>query len=438
MLTRLSLSVFAFVAATMAATPESVTFNKDVLPVLQKNCQTCHRPGQAAPMSFLTYESTRPWAKAMKEAVILRKMPPWFADPAAGHFVNDRSLKPSEIALIARWAETGALQGDPQDAPAPVVWPEGWQIQPDVIVTGPTYDVPAHPKNNVVEWITLTVPSGFTKDTWITSVEIKPEHPDVTHHMCVAFVAHKPDVKYFVPNWNDKQRDEDGSALPDKGPTFTGAPAEDCYVPGNAAIDYRNLNAAKLVPSGSDIIMSLHYTPNGKAVTDHVRIGFTLAKEPPKRRYISFNMSSPRDPKQFAIPPGDSNWESPPAMVTFRQDAELVFMLPHMHARGKDMKYTIEYPDGRKEVVLNVPRYDFNWQLGYLTSVHVPKGAKLRIDAHFDNSENNKFNPNPNRTVYYGEMTWEEMMLGFFSVVVDQDVDPETIISRQSAAAGGA
>ena len=311
-------------------------------------------------------------------------------------------------------------------------------LQPDVIVPGPTYDVPAHPKNNVVEWITLTVPSGFTKDTWITSVEIKPEHPDVTHHMCVAFVAHKPDVKYFVPNWNDKQRDEDGSALPDKGPTFTGAPAEDCYVPGNAAIDYRNLNAAKLVPSGSDIIMSLHYTPNGKAVTDHVRIGFTLAKEPPKRRYISFNMSSPRDPKQFAIPPGDSNWESPPAMVTFRQDAELVFMLPHMHARGKDMKYTIEYPDGRKEVVLNVPRYDFNWQLGYLTSVHVPKGAKLRIDAHFDNSENNKFNPNPNRTVYYGEMTWEEMMLGFFSVVVDQDVDPETIISRQSAAAGGA
>jgi hypothetical protein len=436
----LCLLILSVGSIAIAAELPTVTFNKDVLPILQKNCQTCHRPGEAGPMSFLTYESTRPWAKAMKQAVVTRKMPPWFAEAGAGHFLNDRSLKQSDIDLVARWADNGALQGDPKDAPAPIVWPEGWQVKPDVIVQGPTYDVPANPKNNVVEWISVTIPSGFTEDTWITSVEIKPEHRDVTHHMCVAFVPHKPDVQYFNPTWRDKQRDDDGSAIPDQGPTFTGSgmATEDCYVPGNAVIDYRGLNAAKLVPAGSDIFMNLHYTPNGKAVTDHIQIGFTLAKDAPKRRYISYNMSSPRDPKRFAIPPGDPNWQSPPAEITFGQDVELVFMLPHMHARGKDMTYTLEYPDGRKEVILNVPRYDFNWQLGYLTSVHVPKGAKLRLDAHFDNSANNKSNPNPNRTVYYGEMTWEEMMLGFFSVVVDPSVDPKTIVIARSALSGGA
>lgn len=423
----------------VAAIAAPVTFNKDVLPILQKNCQTCHRPGQAGPMALLTYEGTRPWAKAIKEAVVSRKMPPWFAEPGVGHFLNDRSLKQSEIGVLVGWVDGGAPRGDPKDAPQAVAWPEGWQIQPDVIVEGPTYQVPAHPKNNVIEWITVTIPSGFANDTCITSVEIKPEHPEVTHHMCVGYFAHQPDVKYFVPAWSDKQRGEDGSALPDGGPTFTGGvgfAAEDCYVPGNPALDFRRLHAAKLIPAGSDIKMSLHYTPNGKDVTDHVRIGFTVAKDPPQRRYVSLTMTSPRDPKLFAIPPGDPNWQSPPAIATFRQDAELVFMLPHMHARGKDMTYTLEYPDGRKEVLLKVPRYDFNWQLDYQTSVQVPKGAILRVDAHFDNSPNNKSNPDPTRTVYYGEMTWEEMMLGFFSVVVDPSVDPKTIVVKQTATAG--
>jgi hypothetical protein len=258
--------------------------------------------------------------------------------------------------------------------------------------------------------------------------------------MCLGFNPHAPDVTWFVPVWKDKPRDDEGAALPDKGPTFTqgggGKPGirvgEDCYVPGNVAADYRPMNAAKLVPAGSDIAMNLHYTPNGKALTDHIKIGVTIAKEPPVRRYVSLGTSSPQAPKEFAIPPNDPNWASPPAEATFNQDVELVFMEPHMHARGKDMKYTLEYPDGRKEVILNVPRYDFNWQLGYKTSVHAPKGTKLVVDAHFDNSVNNPANPNPNRTVYYGEMTWEEMMLGFFGVVVDQNVDPKTILTTQA------
>ena len=288
----------------------------------------------------------------------------------------------------------------------------------------------------------MAVPTGFTKDTWITSVEIRPEHPEVTHHICMGFVPHNPAVEYYAPQWVDRARGEDGSALPEKGSTFgpdfsrprsrtsLGGAAEDCYLPGNPAADYRVVGAAKLVPAGYDLWMSMHYTPNGTAVTDHVQVGFTLAKEAPLRRYVSLAASAPFSAKLFAIPPGNANWASPPGEVTFLEDAELVYLMPHMHMRGKDMRYTLQFPDGKEQVVLSVPRYDFNWQLGYSTSVKVPKGTVLRVDAHFDNSPNNKFNPNPDKTVYYGEMTWEEMMVGFFGVVVDKDVNPAKILKR--------
>lgn len=378
----------------------------------------------------------------MKAAVVSRKMPPWFADPQFGHFSNDRSLKQSEIETIAKWAGSGAAEGDAKDMPPAIRWPEGWQIKPDIIVQGPSTDVPAHTAHDVIEWISVTIPTGFKKETWITSVQIKPEHPEVAHHICLGFNPHNPDAEYFKPIWLNKERDEEGAAIPGKGPTFGPARpdrdtsmGEDCYVPGNTVADYRDFQAAKRVPAGWDMTLNLHYTPHGKAVTDHVQIGFTVAQEPPQRRYVSLQVSSPRDPEHFAIPPHEGNWQSPPAEATFEQDAELVYMMPHMHLRGKDMTYTLLYPDGRKEIVLHVPRYDFMWQLGYKTSVKVPKGTKLRADAHFDNSRNNKFNPNPNRTVYYGEMTWEEMMTAFFGVVVDKDVNPRTIITR--ATGGG-
>jgi mono/diheme cytochrome c family protein len=461
---RLTVAGMLASSLSMAADPSTsapVTFNKDVLPVLQKNCQTCHRPGQMGPMSFLTYESARPWAKAMKAAVVTRKMPPWSADPHYGPYLNDRSLKPNEIDAIVKWADSGAPEGNPQDAPAPVRWPEGWLIQPDVIVDGPVTDVPATPKNNVVEWITVVVPTGFTQDTWVTSVQIKPEHPAVTHHICTGYAPHMAGVKYGLGVWSNFDRDEEGAARPEKGPTFVGrgqgrrdpgnadaaaifaesgspgGAAQDCYLPGNVAADYRPLNAAKLIPAGYDIVFNVHYTPNGTAVTDHVKIGFTVAKEAPQRRYVSLLISATTDPKIFAIPPNDGNWPSPSAEATFNQDAELVYMMPHMHVRGKDTTWTLEYPDGTKKVVLDVPHYDFNWQLGYDTSIKVPKGTKLRVDAHYDNSVNNKFNPNPNRTVYYGQMTWEEMMSPFFGVVVDRGTDVKKLIDSPVAFVSG-
>ena len=429
-------------AAEVSSSP--VTFNKHVLPILQKKCQGCHRPGQMGPMSFLTYKEARPWAKAIKSAVVARKMPPWFADPQHGTFSNDPSLTTSQIETIVKWVEAGAQEGYQNDAPRPVRWPDGWVIEPDIVVQGSTTDVPAHTKNDVMEWMQVIVPSGFTADTWITSVQIRPSHPGVVHHICAMFIPHSPDVQYNVSEWQEKERDGDGSALPGKKPTFGGRRAfaentgNDCYVPGNIAADYRPFEAAKLVRAGSDIVLNLHYTPNGKAVSDRVQLGYTVAKEPPQRRYVSLSHTAPTNPKLFAIPPNDPNWQSPPAEATFNEDVELVFMMPHMHSRGKDMTYTLDYPDGRKEIALHVPRYDFNWQLGYYTSIQVPKGTKLRVDAHFDNSRNNPANPNPDRTVYYGEMTWEEMMLPFFGVVVDKGVDLKKIITKQEANGSGA
>jgi hypothetical protein len=303
-----------------------------------------------------------------------------------------------------------------------------------------------------MEWTNVVVPSGFTKDTWITSLEIKPSALPVTHHICVSFIAHTPEVKYGVPVWVDKQRDESGSALPRAkgvknelpgvpgvakdereliGARFNPGGVEGCYVPGLQLTDYRAFHAAKLVPANTDIVFQLHYTTTGTPMTDKPEVGFTIAKEPPQRRYISYNTqpSVGTDSEVFRIPPNDGNWQSPPAEIFFNEDVQLVWMMPHMHVRGKDMIYNLEYPTGEKQIVLNVPHYDFNWQLGYYTDVKVPKGSKMTVDAHFDNSPNNKFNPDPNRPVFYGDQTWEEMMAPFFGIVVDVKQDPEKVVT---------
>lgn len=217
-------------SVTVAQAPSAaaaLTFHKDVEPILQKNCQSCHRPGQIAPMSLLSYQAARPWARAMKTKVVAREMPPWFADPQHGKtYSTDRSLSQAEIDTIATWVDAGAPEGDPRDAPPPVVWPkDGWSIQPDVVVRGPSFKVPARPPSNVIEWTTIIVPTGFTRDTWVTSVEIKPSDLQVTHHICIAFQPHSEDVLYYTPFWNDKTRDDEGVEIKANPATAsTGAP----------------------------------------------------------------------------------------------------------------------------------------------------------------------------------------------------------------------
>ena len=428
-----------------SAADEPVTFSKHVLPILQKNCQSCHRPGQIAPMSLVTFRETRPWARSMKAKVESRQMPPWFADPAHGPFANDRSLSQKDIETIATWADAGAPEGDPKDAPPPVVWPEdGWQIKPDIIVRGPEFRVPAHTQNDVVEWITYLMPSGFTKDTWITSLEIKPSVLSVTHHICFTFQAHKPDAKYYVPNWSESPRDDEGAAIkadapaaaaPRIGGAGSGRQAGtdvgggfNCYVPGRAADDYRPFGAGKLIPAGSDISFQVHYTPIGKEIVDRPLIGFTVADKAPAKRWMSYGIVG--GGPDFAIPPNEGNYKSPPFDLTFTADVELVEFMPHMHVRGKSMTYHLVYPDGRDQVVLSVPKYDFNWQLLYQPAnrIRVPKGTRMYVEAYYDNSKANRFNPNPERTVYLGRMTWEEMMAPFFGVLIDSNVDPNQVL----------
>jgi hypothetical protein len=448
------LAAVAAIAATTISTHAAdtdlpVTFARDVLPILQKNCQSCHRPGQIAPMSLLTYEEARPWARSIKTKVESRQMPPWFADSQHGQFANDRSLSQRDIDTLVKWADGGAPRGNDAEAPSAVQWPtDGWQVKPDLIVRGPEFRVPARPEKNVIEWTTMIIPSGFTKDTWVTSMEIKPSDLSVTHHICITFQPHRPNVKYYVLNWQESPRDEDGVAVKETGREApppnarpgAGAPGAGagtgtgggffCYVPGVQADDYRPYGAAKLIPANSDISFQAHYTPIGKEVVDRPLIGFTVADTPPEKQWISYGISA-GGPK-FAIPPNDGNYLSPPVDVEFTTDVELVQMMPHMHLRGKDMTYHLIYPDGRDEVILNVPKYDFNWQIVYqpVKPIRVPKGVRLHVDAHYNNSTSNKFNPDPSRTVYIGRMTWEEMMAPFFGVVVPRDVNAATVLKR--------
>ena len=428
--------------ATAVATGESdriVTFNKDVLPILQKNCQTCHRAGQIAPMSLLTYKEARPWAKAMKAAVVSRRMPPWFADPQYGHFNNDRSLKPAEIETLVAWVDRGALEGDAKDAPAPIPWlADGWQIRPDVIVELPPYSVPA---SGVKEWEQLAIPAPFKEDTWVTSVEILPGQPSVVHHYCFNFEMHKPTTAYSVYEWMEVPRDDagvskdHGRGVDKKEGVVIRRPVgstketrvegrqtirggnEFCYLPGLPYEDYRPVNAGVFVPAGSDIIASLHYTANGVGMIDRTRIGFTISKVPPLKRFIPQDGenggNSPIARRQaiqdLAIPPYESNYLGPPADITFLKDVELVWFRPHAHVRATSVQYKLTYPDGLEEIVLNVPRYDFNWQLTYRTSLKIPKGSRMHVEFRYDNSANNRFNPDPSKWVYYGDQSWEEM-----------------------------
>ena len=384
-------------------------------------------------MSLLTYKDVRPWAKAIKAATVARKMPPWNADPRYGHYTNDRSLKQSAIDTLTKWVDAGAPEGDPNDAPAPKQWPSGdWEVEPDIILDGPDFDVPA---TGVVDWFWVAIPSHFTRDTWITSMQFQPVDPAVVHHIGITFVPHTPDVKYNEPIWERIQRDADLITVPGQPFQQTvvtrlglGGREQDTYVPGHTISDYRPYNAARLIPANTDIYLNLHYTPNGTPIRTHVKIGFTVAKDPPKHQVLMVMVSGATDREHFRIPANDGNWAAPVGEATFVRDVEIISMMPHMHVRGKSMTYTLTYPDGKVEKILDVPHYDFNWQLKYDTSVKVPKGSKLRVDAHYDNSANNKYNPNPNRDVYYGEQTWEEMMIGYVGVLVDDPkLDPRQL-----------
>jgi len=320
-------------APALPSDGSTVTFNKDVLPILQRDCQVCHRPGEVAPMSFLTYESTRPWAKAIKQAVLTRKMPPWFADRQHGPYRNAPKLTETDIKVLAAWADNGAPEGDAKDRPAPVEWVDGWRIKPDVIVSmREPFHIPAKGRGEVIGF---DIPNPFSQDTWVTSIEIRPGDRSVVHHAALQLPETAPTPTRFTGVTTPPFAPE-SQVL---GPTVaaasegyygierrmeTSAPPEAIYVPGSPPMDFRIHNAAKLIPAGARIRLEMHYTPNGKTpATDRTQVGFTVAKKPPERRFVTLTPGTMVNPREFRIPAGAANWEAI-GELTFTQNADIV------------------------------------------------------------------------------------------------------------------
>jgi hypothetical protein len=395
----------------VAAPAEPATFNKDVLPIFQKHCQGCHRPREAAPMSLLDYESSRPWAKAIRRAVIERTMPPWFADPTVGHFANERRLSAVEIETITQWVDHGAPEGRTKDRPAPVVWRQGWNIRPDVVMAMPkAFPVPAH---GTLEYVYIVLPTHLARDTWVTAAEIRPLARTAVHHINAIVRPRgspwlrgvEPGVPYIPdPASRDGKADSMDPKLAawDESNEYLAG-----YAPGMQAQRFDAGGAAKLVPAGSDIVLQIHYTPVGEALTDQIRVGLSTTSKVPAKRFYAPTAQATR----WEIPPGDPSYEGT-ARLTFGEPVELVFLQPHMHLRGKDMTVRLVFPDGMSETILRVPTYRFDWQVVYYLPKPrpLPKGTRVEVMAHWDNSANNPRNPDPTRKVSWGNQSTDEML----------------------------
>jgi hypothetical protein len=401
------------------------TYTKDVAPILQKHCQSCHRPGEAAPFSMLTYEETRPWAGAMKMAVRLKAMPPWYADPQVGHFSNDRSLSQKDIDTIVAWVTAGSPKGDAKDMPPPANFVEGWDIpKPDV-----TFQLPkefAVPESGMVEYQYVIVPTGFKEDKWVQAAEVRPTERSVVHHI-IAYVR-EPGSNYF----KDQKPGEFFEAPPAKTDDIVDSSALPSdflvgYAPGQPA-EILPAGEAKLIKAGSDIVFEVHYTPNGKAVMDRTKLGLVFAKEPPKKRVQTLSASN----GTFKIPPGDPNYRVD-ASFEIRKPVTLASIHPHMHTRGKDFEYRIVFPSGETRTILRVPQYNWHWQLWYNLAepIDLPAGARIDCTAHFDNSANNPENPDPTKMVIWGQQSWDEMMVGFFNLVYDPKISPGELLPEK-------
>jgi hypothetical protein len=418
LLVLLALAVSTPIVAQQNSKSPAVTFNKDVLPILQKNCQTCHRPGEIAPMSFLNYKDTRPWAKAIKTAVVNRQMPPWFADPAYGHFTNDRRLSDSEIKTLSAWADTDAVEGDEKDKPAPIAFQDGWNIKPDMIIEMPKeFKVPA---KGTVAYQNFLVKVNFPEDVWIVAAEMRPGDRRVLHHGRV--LIRKPGSEFMkdaIPG--EAYPTGSGEMAKGEAPETLGK-----FNPGLGPQNFDLFDSAKFVPKGSDVVFNLHYTAVGEEIGDRSRVGLVFAKQPPKLRYFMHNGPTALN---LAIPARDGNAEVVSEMTT-NVEMKLAYVQPHMHLRGKDYELRVTYPSGKTETVFKA-KWDFNWQMGYELAqpLSLPKGTRIIGLAHYDNSANNKFNPDPTQLIVWGDQNWEEMQNCFVGVLIDPKIDASTVFS---------
>jgi hypothetical protein len=408
-------------------TESAPTFSKDVAPIFYKNCVSCHRPGEIAPMSLISYRDVRPWAKSIRAKVLAREMPPWHADPQHGKFRNDLSLAERDIDTIVKWANAGAREGNPADMPALPKLPDGWQIgTPDAVFQMPVeYQIPTE---GTINYQYFEVPTRFTEDRWMQAGEVRAGDREHVHHIIVSVIEPeriaRPNVVNIRPIVPDGQApapraprevSSEQRAQATEANRRAGAVMLVNWALGEDAPIYQPGNA-KRIPAGSTLLFQVHYTTNGAPGKDRSRIGLIFAKQPPSREIRTGSIANP----VFAIPPGAENHQVE-SEATFTDDVKVWTMHPHMHLRGRDMTYTAIYPDGRREVILHVPKYDFAWQTDYWLAepLSLPKGSKIHVSAHFDNSPANLNNPDPKATVRWGDQTWEEMMIGFFTYTVE-------------------
>lgn len=350
-------------------------------------------------------------------------MPPWSAEPGVGvAFHNDRSLSQEEIATLVGWIDEGMPQGEVRATRAPREFPEGWQIEPDMVVEVPTFDIPA---TGTVEYTYYIVPEVFEQDRWVKISELRPTNREATHHLIAyvrppgsSYFRDYPVGEFFVPKPGGRSRAEGETSF--QWRRMIGG-----YAPGSNPweADFPD-DMAVLVEAGSQIVFELHYNTKGEAATDNPRLGLQFMDGAPAVRRIGGNVVNGR----FEIPPHADNHRVE-AGVRILQDAKLLSLTPHMHLRGKSWEFRAIFPDGREQLLLSVPKYDFMWQSTYYLEepLHLPPGTVLEGVAHFDNSAGNRHNPDPEATVKWGDQSWEEMMIGFFDLAVDPGIDPESL-----------
>ncbi len=377
----------------------TVTFHNQISRILQSNCASCHRAGEIGPFELNHYEEVAGWAGMIQEVVNEGRMPPWHASPEHGTFSNDCRLSPDEVEMINTWVESGAPAGNPADAPQSRTWATGWQIgEPDLIVPMDrrSFRVPA---TGTVEYKYFEVDPGFTEDKWVSAAECRPGNRAVIHHIIVGI---RGQGEFGEGVHSELQSDWIAATAPGSPPMRL----PDGY--------------AKRIPAGSNLIFQVHYTPNGTATRDLSSVGLKFVEADSVTHRV-FTQKAINE--KFRIPPGAANHRVPARPVRFDRDVELISLFPHMHLRGKSFRYTAHFPDGTDEVLLDVPRYDFNWQNAYVLAEprKIPAGTRLRCVAHFDNSDANLANPDPTRTVRWGDQTWEEMMIGYFNVAIKRE-----------------
>jgi hypothetical protein len=452
------LGVFALAQLNSSAkVGKPVTFTKDVAPIFHAKCAECHRPGDSAPFSTLTYKDVRPWAKSIKEKVVNRTMPPWHADPHFGQFKNDRSLSQKEIDTIVAWVDGGAVEGNPKDLPPTPTFTDGWTIgKPDLIIKVPEYTY----KAGNDEYQYFDVPTNFTEDKYVQFAEARPGNRKIVHHI-IAFIQppsgmnlvglsneernkrmevmlKNPNSPFYRDGFLMRLKPEqpvvdDGCSPNGRRGGGGGDSILTGYAPGHNA-DIFAPGTGRRIPAGSIIRFQMHYsnqTLGSNAVEkDESQIGLIFSKEPPKNLVTTNSIGN----ILFKIPAGAENHKVT-ACRTVKRNTTVYALMPHMHLRGKSMTYEAFYPDGKSEVLLSVPKWDFAWQTNYILKEpkRLPAGTRLMVTAYFDNSAKNKFNPDPTKDIRYGEPTYDEMMLGFMDFVTENptlaQVDPKILDS---------